>query len=39
MLTLLLVAFAALLWFLGRPAEPKWIEVDVTDMIAAGAPQ
>lgn len=38
-LALLLVAFAALLFFLGRPVEPKWIEVDVTDRIAAGAPQ
>ena len=35
-LALLLVAFALLLLFLGRPIEPKMIEVDVTDTIAAG---
>ncbi len=38
-LALLLVAFGLLLLFLGRPTEPKMIEVDVTDRIAAGAPQ
>jgi len=36
---LLVVAFGLLLLFLGRPIEPTMIEVDVTDMIAAGAPQ
>jgi hypothetical protein len=36
-LALLLVAFALLLLFLGRPIEPKMIEVDVTDTIAAAA--
>ncbi|MGV1683956.1 hypothetical protein [Sphingopyxis sp. GW247-27LB] len=38
MLALLLVAFWLLLLFLGRPIEPKMIEVDVTDTIAAAAP-
>lgn len=33
-LALLLTAFWLLLLFLGRPMEPKWIEVDVTDKIA-----
>ena len=37
-LALLLVAFWLLLLFLGRPIEPKMIEVDVTDTIAAAAP-
>ena len=38
-LALLLVAFVLLLLFLGRPTEPKMIEVDVIDRIAAGAPR
>lgn len=37
MLALVLTAFWLLLLFLGRPMEPKLIEVDVTDKIAAGA--
>lgn len=35
-LALLLTAFWLFLLFLGRPMEPKLIEVDVTDKIAAG---
>ncbi len=34
---LLLAAFWLFLLFLGRPMEPKLIEVDVTDKIAQGA--
>ena len=37
-LALLLVSFWLLLLFLGRPIEPKMIEVDVTDTIAAAGP-
>lgn len=37
-LVLLLVAFWLLLLFLGRPIEPKMIEVDVTDVIAVATP-
>lgn len=37
MLLLLLFVFWLLLIFLGRPIEPRMIEVDVTDKIAAGA--
>ncbi|MGH6651063.1 MAG: hypothetical protein ACREB7_08025 [Sphingopyxis sp.] len=36
---LLLLAFWLLLIFLGRPIEPRMIEVDVTDKIAEGAPR
>jgi len=36
-LALLLFAFALFLLFLGRPIEPRMIEVDVTDRIAEGA--
>ncbi len=38
-LALLLVAFWLLLLFMGRPIEPRMIEVDVTDKIAESAPQ
>ena len=34
MLALVLTAFWLLLLFLGRPMEPKLIEVDVTDKLA-----
>ncbi len=34
MLALLLAAFALLLLVLGRPIEPRMIEVDVTDKLA-----
>ncbi len=37
-LTLVLLAFFLFLLFLGRPIEPRMIEVDVTDKIAASAP-
>lgn len=37
-LLLMLLAFWLLLIFLGRPIEPRMIEVDVTDKIAASAP-
>ncbi len=37
MLLLILLAFWLLLIFLGRPIEPRMIEVDVTDQIAASA--
>ena len=37
MLALVLTAFWLFLLFLGRPMEPKLIEVDVTDKIAQGA--
>ena len=36
-LALVLTAFWLFLLFLGRPMEPKLIEVDVTDKIAEGA--
>lgn len=39
MLALLLLAFVLFLLFLGRPIEPRMIEVDVTDKIAEGAPR
>ena len=38
-LALLLVAFWLFLLFLGRPIEPKMIEVDVTEKIAESAPR
>lgn len=38
-LALLLAAFWLLLFFMGRPIEPRMIEVDVTDKIAESAPQ
>ena len=38
-LALLLAAFWLLLLFLGRPIEPRMIEVDVTDKIAESAPR
>jgi len=38
-LLLALLAFWLLLIFMGRPIEPRMIEVDVTDQIAAGAPR
>ena len=38
-LALMLVAFFVFLLFLGRPIEPRMIEVDVTDKIAESAPQ
>lgn len=38
-LALVLVAFFLFLLFLGRPIEPRMIEVDVTDKIAESAPQ
>lgn len=38
-LAVLLVAFLLLLLFLGRPIEPRMIEVDVTDKIAESAPR
>ena len=38
MLLLILLAFWLLLIFLGRPIEPRMIEVDVTDQIAESAP-
>jgi hypothetical protein len=38
MVLLLLSAFWLLLIFLGRPIEPRMIEVDVTDKIAESAP-
>lgn len=37
MLALVLLAFWLFLLFLGRPIEPQWIEVDVTDKIAESA--
>ncbi|HEV2599010.1 MAG TPA: hypothetical protein VGU00_11670 [Sphingopyxis sp.] len=37
-LTLVLVAFFLFLLFLGRPIEPRMIEVDVTDKIAESVP-
>ncbi len=37
-LVLVLAAFFLLLLFMGRPIEPKMIEVDVTDKIAESAP-
>ncbi|WP_431560813.1 hypothetical protein [Sphingopyxis sp.] len=37
-LALAAAAFFLFLLFLGRPIEPKMIEVDVTDKIAASAP-
>ncbi len=37
LLVLILLAFWALLYFLGRPVEPRMIEVDVTDKIAESA--
>ncbi len=37
-LALVLLAFFLFLLFLGRPIEPRMIEVDVTDKIAASAP-
>ena len=38
-LLLALIAFFLFLLFLGRPIEPRMIEVDVTDKIAESAPQ
>lgn len=38
-LALVLVAFFLFLLFLGRPIEPRMIEVDVTDKIAESVPQ
>jgi uncharacterized iron-regulated membrane protein len=38
-LALALLAFFLFLLFLGRPIEPRMIEVDVTDKIAESAPQ
>jgi hypothetical protein len=38
-LVLVLVAFFLFLLFLGRPIEPRMIEVDVTDKIAESAPR
>jgi hypothetical protein len=37
-LGLVLLAFFLFLLFLGRPIEPRMIEVDVTDKIAESAP-
>ena len=37
-LALILLAFFLFLLFLGRPIEPRMIEVDVTDKIAQSAP-
>lgn len=39
MLLLVLAAFWLFLIFMGRPIEPRLIEVDVTDKIAESAPQ
>lgn len=38
-LALVLVAFFLFLLFLGRPIEPRMIEVDVTDKIAESTPR
>jgi hypothetical protein len=38
-LALVLLAFFLFLLFLGRPIEPRMIEVDVTDKIAESAPR
>ncbi|HMO76055.1 MAG TPA: hypothetical protein PKD48_12010, partial [Sphingopyxis sp.] len=38
-LLLVLAAFWLFLIFMGRPIEPRLIEVDVTDKIAESAPQ
>lgn len=38
-LALMLIAFFLFLLFLGRPIEPRMIEVDVTDKIAESAPR
>ena len=38
-LALVLLAFFLFLLFLGRPIEPRMIEVDVTDKIAESVPR